>query len=144
MGVKREAVVAEETHKEKKLAEMLRNMDRKDRNKILDSLEQQDPQVVNRIRELLYKFEDLRDIEDRSLQKLLGEIETQSLCTALNGAEQQILDKVIRNLSKRARESLLEEIELLGRVGEEELAAARKEVAGAIQRLDQAGELVML
>lgn len=144
LNVKREAVTAGETNKEKKLAEMLRNMEKKDRNQIIEKLEEDDADLVARIRELLYRFEDICDIEDRSLQKLLGEIETRTLCTALNGAGDDILNKVTSNLSKRARESLLEEMSLMGRLSDDDQQAAQKEVVEAIQRLDQAGDLVML
>lgn len=143
LRVQRDSLVTGSTQKEKKLADMLRNMDKKDRSKIIETLEEEDAELVGRIRELLYEFEDICIIEDRSLQKLLGEIETRTLCTALYGAEDAILGKVTSNLSKRARESLLEEMSLMGTVSDDEQEAARKEVVDVIQRLDQAGELVM-
>jgi len=143
LRVRQDALVTGTTQKEKKLADMLRNMNKKDRSKIVETLEEEDAELVGRIRELLYEFEDICVIEDRSLQKLLGEIETRALCTALSGADDEILTKVTSNLSKRARESLLEEMSLMGTVSDDEQEAARKEVVDAIQRLDHAGELVM-
>lgn len=143
LRVRRDALVTGNTQKEKKLADMLRNMKKKDRSQIIEKLEEEDAELVGRIRELLYEFEDICVIEDRSLQKLLGEIETRALCTALSGADDEIVNKVTSNLSKRARESLIEEMSLMGTVSDDVQEAARKEVVDVIQRLDQAGELVM-
>lgn len=144
LRVKQDALESTDVSKEKKLADMLRVMEKKDRTKILEQLEQEDEALVAKIRELLYEFDDVRKIEDRSLQKLLGEIESKTLCTALSGAEEAVISKVTGNLSKRARESLLEEMSLMGNVREEDQDAARADFTAAMQRLDQAGELVML
>lgn len=143
LETKRDSLSTEDIRKEQKLAELLRNMDKKERNKILAALEEENGELVERIRDLLYKFEDILVIEDRSLQKLLGEIETKSLCTALFEGDAEILNKITSNLSKRARESLLEEMDLMSNVSDDDREAAQKEVTQAIQRLDQAGELVM-
>ena len=95
------------------------------------------------MKDLLYQFEDLLLIEDRSIQKLLAEIDSKTLGLALKDAPQEISEKVMGNLSKRARESLTEEISFLGLVPSAELQRAQKAVVEVIQRLDQAGELVM-
>lgn len=144
LRVKRDALEAADDQKEKRLAEMLRNLDRKARNKILEDLQATDEDLVARIRQSLYAFTDIGNIEDRCLQKLLGEIETKTLCTALCGGPDEILNKITGNLSRRARESLLEEMSLMGNVPEDEQEAARKEITEAMLRLDQAGELVMV
>ena len=82
---------------------------------VLAALEQNDAQTAAQVKEFLYGFDDLLLIEDRSMQKLLAEIDSKSLASALKGAAEAIKDKVRNNLSKRARETLNEEMELLGR-----------------------------
>jgi flagellar motor switch protein FliG len=127
----------------KKMAEMLRPLEKEDRLDMLAAIEEKDPETAARLKEYLYQFEDLLLIEDRSMQKLLSEIDSKSLATSLKGASDEIRDKVLRNLSQRARDALSEEMEFLGSVPTKQVREAQKAVVEVIQRLDQAGELVM-
>jgi flagellar motor switch protein FliG len=128
----------------KRVAEMLRRLEKLDRMEVLATLEQNDPDTAAGVKEFLYSFDDLLLIEDRSMQKLLAEIDSKSLASALKGASEEIKDKVRNNLSKRARETLNEEMELLGTLPPPTIQAAQKSIVEVIQRLDQAGELTML
>ncbi|MBI3396599.1 MAG: hypothetical protein HY042_12230, partial [Spirochaetia bacterium] len=87
----------------RKMAEILRLLDKSDRTDLLNLLSQQDAELAAKVKECLYQFEDLLLIEDRSLQKLLSEIVSRDLATALKGATEAIKEKVLANLSKRAR-----------------------------------------
>lgn len=127
----------------RKMADMFRLLERIDRLEVLTALEQSDAEAAARVKELLYRFEDLLQLEDRSMQKLLGEFDAKNLATALKGASPEISEKVMKNLSKRAREMLNEELEFLGSAPAAQIRQAQKLVVDAIQRLDQAGELVM-
>jgi flagellar motor switch protein FliG len=127
----------------RKIADMLRFLDKADRKEMLASLEEQDPDTAAKVKDQLYQFEDLLLIEARSMQKLLTEIDLKSLALALKNASEAIREKVLGNLSKRARESLTEEMEFLGSVPAAQVQQAQKVVVDVIQRLDQAGELVM-
>ncbi len=122
---------------------MLRSLAKPDRLEILTALEQSDAELVAKVKEYLYQFEDLLLIEDRSMQKLLAEIDSKSLATALKGAAEEIQDKVRNNLSKRARETLTEEMEFMGSLPAAQIQQAQKAVVEVVQRLDLAGELVM-
>src|SRR5262249_33279099 len=128
----------------KKMADVLRLMDKADRQEILTALEERDQATADAVKEYLYQFEDLLRIEDRSMQKLLSELDSKSLAAALKGAPEAIRDKVFGNLSKRARETLGEEMEFLGSVPPAQVQQAQQAVLEVIKRLDQAGELVML
>jgi flagellar motor switch protein FliG len=139
-----EAPPAAASNRFKRMAEMLRRLDKPDRMEILAALEQSDAQAAAQVKEFLYCFEDLLLIEDRSMQKLLAEIDSKSLASALKNAPDAIKDKVRNNLSKRARDTLNEEMELLGALPGTTIQQAQKAVVDAIQRLDQAGELTML
>jgi flagellar motor switch protein FliG len=139
-----EAPPAAASNRFKRMAEMLRRLDKPDRLEILAALEQNDAQAAAQVKEFLYSFDDLLLIEDRSMQKLLAEIDSKSLASALKGASDAVKDKVRNNLSKRARETLNEEIELIGSLAPTAVQAAQKAVVEVIQRLDQAGELTML
>jgi flagellar motor switch protein FliG len=135
---------APSTNRFKRMAEMLRCLDKPERMEILVALEQNDAEAAAEVKEFLYSFDDLVLVEDRSMQKLLAEIDAKSLATALKGAADAIRQKVSSNLSKRARETLNEEMELLGTVPATTIQQAQKAVVDVIQRLDQAGELTML
>ncbi len=126
-----------------KMAGMLRCLEKTERLEVLTALEENEPETARRIRELLYQFEDLLRIHDRSMQRLLSEIEAKTLSLALKGANQEITEKVQKNLSKRAREALAEEMEFLGMVPIAQVREAQKALVEVIQRLDQAGELMM-
>ncbi|MER3416544.1 MAG: hypothetical protein C4297_10080 [Gemmataceae bacterium] len=126
-----------------RLAAMLRKLERDDRREILAALEQQDAEAAARIRDQLYRFEDLELIEDRSMQKLLTEIDSKTLALALKNAAEVIRDKVMKNLSRRAQDNLREEMEFLGSVSQAQIDEARKSIVAVIQRLDQEGQLVI-
>jgi flagellar motor switch protein FliG len=127
----------------KKMANMLRLLDKEDRMEMLAAIEENNPETATRVKENLYQFEDLMVIEDRSMQKLLAEIDSRSLATAIKSAPEAIREKVLNNLSKRARDALTEEMEFLGTLPPSQVKQAQKMVVDVIQRLDQAGELVM-
>jgi flagellar motor switch protein FliG len=125
------------------MADMLKSMERVDRMDLLKVLEEQDGALAAAVREKLYVFEDLLVIEGRSMQKLLSEIDSKTLAVALKDAAENIAEKVMGNLSKRARETLTEEISFLSALPAAQVQQAQKAVVEVIQRMDQAGELVM-
>lgn len=124
-------------------AALLRSLAKGARKEMLDALQQQDAEMAERVRSLLYEFNDILRIEPRSVQKLLGEFDIDTLCTALQGAGEELVEKVTSNLSKRARDRLMEEMELAA-PDPEAIEAARKQVTEAMGRLDQTGELRMM
>jgi|SRR5579875_7274 flagellar motor switch protein FliG len=126
-----------------KMASMLRCLEKNERLEVLAALEESDPETAARIKEMLYTFEDLLRVHDRSLQKLLAEIDSKTLSMALKGANEAIREKLLTNLSKRAREALQEEMEFVGMVPLPQVRQAQKAIVDAMQRLDQAGELMM-
>jgi flagellar motor switch protein FliG len=127
----------------KKMADMLRLLDKPERLELLTTIEQNNAETATRLKQFLYQFEDLLLIEDRSMQKLLAEIDMKTLATALKGATDEIKQRVTNNLSQRARTALEEELSFLGTVPANQMQQAQKAVVDVIQRLDQAGELVM-
>lgn len=129
--------------KYEKMANMLRCLEKTERMEVLAALEESEPETAGRIKEMLYTFEDLLRVHDRSLQKLLAEIDSKTLSVALKGANEAISDKLLTNLSKRAREALKEEMEFVGIVPLPQVRQAQKMIVDAMQRLDQAGELMM-
>jgi flagellar motor switch protein FliG len=129
--------------REKRMAALLRGLERTERMEVLAALEETDAELTGRIKAMLYQFEDVLRMENISVQKLLSEVDVKSLALALRGAPQEIEDKILSNLSKRAQESLKEEISLTGVVPAPKVRVARQTLVEAIQRLDQRGELML-
>jgi flagellar motor switch protein FliG len=88
-------------------------------------------------------FEDIVTIDDRSLQLVLRDVEANDLATALKGVRQDVRDKVVRNLSERAGENLLEEMELLGPVRARTVEEAQAKVVAVIRTLEEQGVLTI-
>ncbi len=122
-------------------AALLRQLDRSDRKEVLAALEQSDPALAARVKEMLYRIEDLLRLQDRSVQRVLTEIDSRTLALAMKAASEAIREKVRKNLSRRAREALDEEMEFLTDATQAQLQEAQKQLTDAIQRLDLAGEL---
>lgn len=135
---------AEQGGREKRMAALLRELERADRLEMLTALGESDAELTARIKALLYQFEDILCMENLSVQKMLSEVDVKSLALALRGAPEDIESKILTNLSKRAQESLKEEISLMGSVPAAKVRTARQTIEEAIQRLDQRGELMMI
>jgi flagellar motor switch protein FliG len=150
-AVLQKGLVAEESAQEnsdearaKKTADVLRQLDRAERLAIVAELQERDPETAARVKEHLYHFEDILKVDDRSVQRLLSEVDSKSLGMAVKGAPENVAAKLLNNLSKRARETLTEEMEFLGNASPAQIQQAQKAIVEVMQRLDQAGELVML
>ncbi|MCR9117290.1 MAG: hypothetical protein NXI22_10135 [bacterium] len=134
---------AESGDGETRIAALLRSSSREVRDEMLTALEESDSELAGRVAAMLYVFEDIKRIESRSLQNLLREVEVPLLAKAMTEADPLIIENINNNLAKRARETLKEEIELMGRVTPEEITEARQAIAAEIARLDKEGQLTM-
>lgn len=130
----------EEPDPVKRIAEVLRASEKKKRKGMLATLKEQDEEMSIRILKLLYRFEDIVDMDDRKVRAVLGKVDTSTLSTALFGADEEILTLVKGNLSKRARTTLEEEISFMSDVPESQLQAAREAVGDAIAEVEQEAE----
>ena len=102
-----------------------------------------DGELANRIQELMFVFDDLAGIDDRGIQTLLREIGTETLGMALKGADPKVKDKITRNMSQRAAEMLIEDMEAKGPARLADVEAAQKEMLAAARRLADAGTIVI-
>ena len=125
----------------RKMTEVLRSVDRDVRGAMLTALEEEDPDMFDDVKKRLYVFEDILGVTDRSIQKLLGEVDSNSLSLAIKDADPEIVDKITNNLSKRARATLLEELEFLGSIKPAEQEAAQQVVCSVMAKLDESGDL---
>ncbi len=120
-----------------RLAAVLRAIDRGLRRQMLDAIREEDPETATELLEQLYEFDDVKGLKDRQIQRLLGEVDATTIATALYGADEDVREKLLSNLSRRARETLEEEMSFQADVPAKLVEQARKSVALAIARLDE-------
>jgi len=123
------------------VAEMLNVIDRATERNLLENLAQEDPDLVEEIRRLMFVFEDITKLSDRDIQTLLKNVESSQWAMALKGASEELKDKILRNMSKRASDLLLEEMEYLGPVRLSSVEQTQQQIVDIIRRLEDAGEI---
>lgn len=111
---------------------------------ILEKLKEKDPQVSEEIKEAMFVFEDLVNVDDRSLQKLLREVSKEDLALALKMASDELKEKIFRNLSERAAQMLQEDMEALGPVRVKDVEKAQQRIIAVARALEEKGELVVM
>ncbi|WP_020468455.1 FliG C-terminal domain-containing protein [Zavarzinella formosa] len=125
------------------LATMLRGLKRDERLSIIEALNVADAIACNKVKELLYLFEDILRIEDRALQLVLVELDTPTLAMALSGVAEELKTKVVKNMSSRAQSMLNEESGLLGNVPPAKVQQAQTKIIGILRRFEEEGKLTI-
>jgi flagellar motor switch protein FliG len=109
----------------------------------VESIREFDGELAQKIQDEMFKFDDLMDVDDRSLQLVLREVEAEKLIIALKGADAEIREKIFKNMSERAAEQLREDLESRGPVRLSEVEAQQKEILKIVRRLAEEGQLVL-
>ena len=125
------------------LVEIINRADPTTEKAILEGLTARDEALAEEVRSRMFVFGDIVLLEDRAMQMVLRQVETSDLSVALKGVADEVRDTVMRNLSERARENLLEEIDLLGPVRLSQVEDARANVVQVIRRLEESGQIVI-
>jgi flagellar motor switch protein FliG len=125
------------------LVQMLNQVDRGVQKTIFDALEPTNPKLVEEIRANMFTFDDLIKLDDRALQRVLRDINKQDLALALKAAPEKLREAMYRNLSERARESLKEEIEILGPQLAKNVYAAQRKIVDIVRALEESEEIVI-
>lgn len=125
------------------LVKMLNQVDRGVQKNILEALEPESPALVEEIRANMFTFDDIVKLDDRSVQRVLRDINKQDLSLALKGAPDKVRELIYRNLSERAREALRDEVELLGPQLAKNVYAAQRKIVDTIRALEDAEEIVI-
>ena len=123
------------------VAEMLNVIDRATERSLLENLAQEDPELVEEIRRLMFVFEDINKLADKDIQNLLKNIESSQWAMALKGASEELKDKILNNMSKRAADLLMEEMEYLGPVKLSNVEQTQQQIVDVVRRLEDAGEI---
>jgi len=127
----------------KAAAEMLNQMGAGTETSVLDFIREMDNDLAQQIMDNMFTFDDLAKVDDKGIQALLKEVQTESLVIALKGAPVELRDKVLRNMSTRAAETLKEELDSRGPVRVSEVEAEQKEMLKTVRRMVDEGTIVM-
>lgn len=125
------------------LIAMLTRSDKNTERAVLAELERIDPAMAEEVRSKLFTFEDIVTLDDRAVQQILRQVDTRGLAVALKGADEATRTKVLTNMSSRASENLLEEIDMLRGIRAADVAVARAEIVKVIRSLEDSGDIVI-
>lgn len=125
------------------IVEILNLTDRTTERSIIENLETEDPELAEEIKKRMFVFEDIVLLDDRSVQQVLREVDTQDLGKALRSMDSDVQDKIFHNMSKRAATLLQEDMEFMGPVRRKDVEEAQQKIVGVIRRLEEKGDIVI-
>ncbi|MDF2813916.1 MAG: fliG [Paenibacillus sp.] len=125
------------------IVQILNGVDRGTERTILDSLEIQDPELAEEIKKRMFVFEDIVNIDNRSIQRIIRDIENSDLQLALKVASEEVREMIFRNMSRRMAETFREEMEYMGPVRLRDVEEAQTRIVATIRRLEEAGEVII-
>jgi len=120
---------------------VLHQVDRATEEGILESIAEEDPDLAEEIRNMMFIFEDIVKLDDKGIREMLKEVEVKELGLALKGASDEIKSKIFDNMSKRAREGILEDMEYMGQVRLADVEGAQQTVLNVFRRLEEEGTI---
>jgi flagellar motor switch protein FliG len=126
------------------LVAIINRADRSTERMILEGLETVNAELAAIVRAQMFIFEDILTLDDKAIQLVLRNVESGDLALALKGVSPMVKDKITKNLSTRAAENLIDEIELLGAVRVKQVEESQAKVVQEIRALEQAGQIVIM
>lgn len=123
--------------------EILNLTDRSCEKKVTKALKEKKSPVYEEIKKRMFVFEDILMLDDRTIQKILGEVDQQEMAKALKNADEEVRDKIFRNLSKGAASMLKEDMEFMGPVRLIDVEESQQKIVSVIRRLEDCGEIVI-
>jgi len=127
----------------KVIAEILNLVDSSAEKNILQSLEADDPDLAAEVKNMMFVFDDLILLDDRSVQRLLKEVETKDLAIALKAASEDVKQKIFANVSERVAVMIREEMEYMGPTRLSDVEAAQGRIVEAVRRLEEEGQIII-
>jgi len=125
------------------IVEVLNSVDRSTERTILDALEIQDPELAEEIKKRMFVFEDIVTLDNRSIQRVIRDVENEDLLLALKAASDEVKDVIYRNMSTRMVETFKEELKYMGPVRLRDVEEAQTRIVSVIRRLEETGEIVI-
>ena len=126
------------------VVELLRKVDLATEKVILEGLERTDPETANEVRKRMFVFENVTLLDDRSIQRVLREVDSKDLGLALKGTTEEVRQRIVRNMSERASKMLLDDMAALGPVRMAQVEEAQGRIVAVIRRLEEAEEVFVM
>jgi flagellar motor switch protein FliG len=133
----------EEVGGPKSAADILNFVERTNEQRIITEIEEMYPEIADQIRNLMFTFEDLKKLDDRSVQAAMKEIPREQLVVALKNASDELKDLLFRNISQRAAEMMKEDLSTMGPVKLKDVEKAQQAIVDIIRRLESTGKIVI-
>jgi flagellar motor switch protein FliG len=127
----------------KNLVEVLNRVDRSTEKAIMENLEDSDPELADEVKRLMFVFEDIKLLDDRAIQTVLGQADKKDLALALKSVSDELKEKILRNMSQRAAASMQEDMDFMGPVRLKDVEDAQQRVVNIIRRLEDSGEIII-
>ena len=125
------------------VADIMNHTDRTTEKHIFDELNKSDPVLSEDIRKLMFVFEDIVNLDDMTIQRVLREVDTQDLAVAIKGSNEDVKNVLLNNISARAKENILSDIEYLRNVRLRDVEEAKQRIVNVIRNLEETGEIVI-
>ncbi|OEG00400.1 flagellar motor switch protein FliG [Vulcanibacillus modesticaldus] len=125
------------------IVQILNGVDRATEKTILDTLEVDDPELADEIKKRMFVFEDIVNLDNRSIQRVIRDVDNNDLQLALKVASDDVREAIFRNMSKRMVETFKEEMEFMGPVRLRDVEEAQTRIVATIRRLEEAGEVII-
>jgi len=125
------------------IVQILNGVDRATERTILDTLEVESPELAEEIKKRMFVFEDIVTLDNRSIQRIIRDIDNQDLQLALKVASDTVKEVMFKNMSQRMAEALKEEIEFMGPVRLRDVEEAQMRIVATIRRLEEMGEIII-
>mgnify|MGYP000814397671 CR=1 FL=1 len=125
------------------IVEILNTVDRGTEKHIMESMEIEDPELADEIRKKMFVFEDILSLDDRSVQRVLREVDNNELAIALKGSNEEVQNLIFSNLSKRLASMIKEDMEFMGPVRMKDVEEAQQKIVNIIRKLEDSAEIII-
>ena len=125
------------------VVDILNTVDRGTEKHIMESLEIEEPELADEIRKKMFVFEDILSLDDRSIQRVLREVDNNELAVALKGSNEEVQNLIFSNLSKRLATMIREDMDFMGPVRMKDVEEAQQKIVGIIRKLEDSAEIVI-
>ena len=125
------------------IVEILNTVDRGTEKHIMETLEIDEPELADEIRKKMFVFEDILTLDDRSIQRVLREVDNNELAVALKSANEEVQNAIFNNMSKRLAVMIKEDMEFMGPVRMKDVEEAQQKIVNTIRKLEDSGEIVI-
>ncbi len=125
------------------IVEILNTVDRGTEKHIMESLEIEDPELADEIRKKMFVFEDILSLDDRSVQRVLREVDNNELAVALKGSNEEVQNLIFSNLSSRLATMIREDMDFMGPVRMKDVEEAQQKIVNIIRKLEDSAEIII-